>query len=111
MGQVPSVPQSSVKFPRFSCPHPSSPATASLAPQICFIVSLYLNVLNTWVVNYLIQVFKYSIPWEQCPLLKNSSVFGEEGKGIRKRSRERGGVQKRQRVEGRSEMEGMWGKR
>ena len=33
MGQVPSVPQSSVKSPPFSCPHSSSPATSSLAPR------------------------------------------------------------------------------
>ncbi|KAM5297520.1 orphan sodium- and chloride-dependent neurotransmitter transporter NTT5-like [Glossophaga mutica] len=46
--------------------------------MVCFILSLYLNVLNAWILSYLGQVFKYSIPWEHCPLLKNSSEFDPE---------------------------------
>ena len=112
MGQVPSVPQSSVKFPRFSCPRPSSPATASLASQVCLIAGLYLNVLNAWILTYLSQSFRYSIPWEHCPLLKNSSDFGERGREFGRGLRSEDGVKERQRVEGRrNEMEGMRGKR
>lgn len=78
MGQVPSFPQSSVKSPPFPRPHFSSPATTFLAPQVCFITALYLNVVNAWILFYLGQSFHFSVPWEQCPLLKNSSGFGEE---------------------------------
>lgn len=78
MGQVPSIPQSSVKSLPSSRPHFSSPATTFLAPQVCFITALYLNVANGWIFFYLGQTFQFSVPWERCPLLKNSSGFGEE---------------------------------
>ncbi|KAK1329959.1 hypothetical protein QTO34_010143 [Cnephaeus nilssonii] len=46
--------------------------------MVCFITALYLNVVNAWILFYLGQSFHFSVPWEQCPLLKNSSGFGEE---------------------------------
>ncbi|XP_054444388.1 orphan sodium- and chloride-dependent neurotransmitter transporter NTT5-like [Pteronotus mesoamericanus] len=46
--------------------------------MVCFIAGLYLNVFNAWILTYLGQSFKYSIPWEHCPLLKNSSAFDPE---------------------------------
>lgn len=78
MGQVPSLAESSVKSPAFPHYHFSSPATTFLAPQVSFITALYLNVVNGWIIFYLGQSFQFSVPWEQCPLLKNSTGFGEE---------------------------------
>lgn len=49
-----------------------------LGPHVCFITSLYLNVVNAWTLFYLGQSFYSPVPWEKCPLLGNSSDFGEE---------------------------------
>ncbi|XP_060030284.1 orphan sodium- and chloride-dependent neurotransmitter transporter NTT5 isoform X1 [Erinaceus europaeus] len=46
--------------------------------MVCFITSLYLNVTNSWVLAYLVQSFQHPVPWEKCPLLKNSSDFDPE---------------------------------
>nr|XP_045366642.1 orphan sodium- and chloride-dependent neurotransmitter transporter NTT5-like [Camelus bactrianus] len=46
--------------------------------MVCFITSLYLNVINAWTLFYLGQSFQFPLPWEKCPLMKNSSGFGEE---------------------------------
>ncbi|XP_036996825.2 orphan sodium- and chloride-dependent neurotransmitter transporter NTT5 isoform X2 [Artibeus jamaicensis] len=46
--------------------------------MVCLIASLYCNVFNAWILTYLCQAFKYSTPWEHCPLLKNSSDFDPE---------------------------------
>ncbi|XP_027985368.2 orphan sodium- and chloride-dependent neurotransmitter transporter NTT5 isoform X2 [Eptesicus fuscus] len=46
--------------------------------MVCFITALYLNVVNAWILFYLGQSFHFSVPWEQCPLLKNSSGFDPE---------------------------------
>ncbi|XP_055002439.1 orphan sodium- and chloride-dependent neurotransmitter transporter NTT5 [Sorex araneus] len=42
---------------------------------LCFITSIYMNVINVWTLFYLSQSIQYPLPWEQCPLLKNSSGF------------------------------------
>ncbi|XP_016061554.1 PREDICTED: orphan sodium- and chloride-dependent neurotransmitter transporter NTT5 [Miniopterus natalensis] len=42
---------------------------------VCFIVGAYLNVVNAWTLYYLSQAFQFSVPWEHCPLLKNSTDF------------------------------------
>nr|XP_012315947.1 orphan sodium- and chloride-dependent neurotransmitter transporter NTT5-like [Aotus nancymaae] len=46
--------------------------------MVCFIVGLYLNVMNSWTVFYMSQSFQYPVPWEKCHLTANSSDFGEE---------------------------------
>ncbi|XP_021536762.1 LOW QUALITY PROTEIN: orphan sodium- and chloride-dependent neurotransmitter transporter NTT5 [Neomonachus schauinslandi] len=43
--------------------------------MVCFITSLYLNVVNAWTLFYLGQSFHFPVPWEKCPLLENSSDF------------------------------------
>ncbi|XP_032120477.1 orphan sodium- and chloride-dependent neurotransmitter transporter NTT5 isoform X1 [Sapajus apella] len=43
--------------------------------MVCFIVGLYLNVMNSWMVFYLSQSFQYPVPWEKCHLMENSSGF------------------------------------
>ncbi|KFO26220.1 Orphan sodium- and chloride-dependent neurotransmitter transporter NTT5 [Fukomys damarensis] len=45
---------------------------------MCFIASLYTNVVNAWIVFYLSHSFQFPVPWEKCPLLKNSSDFDPE---------------------------------
>lgn len=37
-----------------------------------------MNVINVWTLFYLSQSFQFPVPWEKCPLLENSSDFGEE---------------------------------
>ncbi|XP_072822736.1 orphan sodium- and chloride-dependent neurotransmitter transporter NTT5 isoform X3 [Vicugna pacos] len=46
--------------------------------MVCFITSLYLNVINAWTLFYLGQSFQFPLPWEKCPLMKNSSGFDPE---------------------------------
>nr|KAF6268728.1 solute carrier family 6 member 16 [Myotis myotis] len=46
--------------------------------MVSFITALYLNVVNGWILFYLGQSFQFSVPWERCPLLKNSSGFDPE---------------------------------
>uniref|UniRef100_A0A8C7BCD1 Solute carrier family 6 member 16 n=1 Tax=Neovison vison TaxID=452646 RepID=A0A8C7BCD1_NEOVI len=46
--------------------------------MMCFITSLYLNVVNAWTLFYLGQSFYSPVPWEKCPLLGNSSDFDPE---------------------------------
>ncbi|XP_030875544.1 LOW QUALITY PROTEIN: orphan sodium- and chloride-dependent neurotransmitter transporter NTT5-like [Leptonychotes weddellii] len=46
--------------------------------MVCFITSLYLNVVNAWTLFYLGQSFHFPVPWEKCPLLENSSDFDPE---------------------------------
>jgi hypothetical protein len=68
---------------------------------MCFITSTYLNVYNSWIIFSVSQSFQAHVPWEKCPLMKNSSDFGEEEKGkiswkgILKRRKEQGGTRKR----------------
>ncbi|XP_021101704.1 orphan sodium- and chloride-dependent neurotransmitter transporter NTT5 [Heterocephalus glaber] len=45
---------------------------------MCFITSTYTNVLNAWILFYLSHTFQFPLPWEKCPLLKNSSDFDPE---------------------------------
>nr|KAF6408069.1 hypothetical protein HJG59_016879 [Molossus molossus] len=46
--------------------------------MVCLITAIYLNVVNAWTLSYLSQSFQFSVPWEHCPLLKNSSDFDPE---------------------------------
>ncbi|KAF5925930.1 hypothetical protein HPG69_000421, partial [Diceros bicornis minor] len=46
--------------------------------MVCFITGSYLNVVNAWTLFYLGQSFQFPLPWEKCPLLKNSSDFDPE---------------------------------
>ncbi|ELW47145.1 Orphan sodium- and chloride-dependent neurotransmitter transporter NTT5 [Tupaia chinensis] len=43
--------------------------------MVNFITGTYLNVVNAWVLFYMSQSFQFPVPWEKCPLLKNSSDF------------------------------------
>ncbi|XP_063109147.1 orphan sodium- and chloride-dependent neurotransmitter transporter NTT5 isoform X3 [Cavia porcellus] len=45
---------------------------------ICFFSSMYMNTVNSWILFYLSHIFQYPVPWEKCPLLKNSSDFDPE---------------------------------
>nr|XP_008522021.1 PREDICTED: orphan sodium- and chloride-dependent neurotransmitter transporter NTT5 isoform X1 [Equus przewalskii]XP_008522022.1 PREDICTED: orphan sodium- and chloride-dependent neurotransmitter transporter NTT5 isoform X1 [Equus przewalskii]XP_008522023.1 PREDICTED: orphan sodium- and chloride-dependent neurotransmitter transporter NTT5 isoform X1 [Equus przewalskii] len=45
---------------------------------VCFIGGLYLNVVNAWTLSYLSQSFQFHLPWEKCPLVKNSTDFDPE---------------------------------
>ncbi|XP_068384347.1 orphan sodium- and chloride-dependent neurotransmitter transporter NTT5 [Eschrichtius robustus] len=46
--------------------------------MVCFITGLYLNVVSAWTLFYLGQSFQFPVPWEKCPLLKNSSGLDPE---------------------------------
>ncbi|XP_027632261.1 orphan sodium- and chloride-dependent neurotransmitter transporter NTT5 [Tupaia chinensis] len=46
--------------------------------MVNFITGTYLNVVNAWVLFYMSQSFQFPVPWEKCPLLKNSSDFDPE---------------------------------
>ncbi|XP_013364452.1 PREDICTED: orphan sodium- and chloride-dependent neurotransmitter transporter NTT5 [Chinchilla lanigera] len=45
---------------------------------MCFISSAHLNIVNAWIIFYLSHTFQFPLPWEKCPLLKNSSDFDPE---------------------------------
>ena len=59
---------------------------------MCCIVSLYYSVLMAWSLFYLVQSFQYPLPWALCPLLRNSSDFGE------KRGKKRAGGRAEKRI-------------
>ncbi|XP_070611873.1 sodium-dependent neutral amino acid transporter B(0)AT2 [Erythrolamprus reginae] len=40
---------------------------------VCFFVALYYNVIIGWSLFYFSQSFQHPLPWDQCPLVKNSS--------------------------------------
>ncbi|KAL2762969.1 orphan sodium- and chloride-dependent neurotransmitter transporter NTT5 [Daubentonia madagascariensis] len=46
--------------------------------MVCFITGIYLNVVNGWILFYISQSFQFPVPWEKCPLMKNSSGFDPE---------------------------------
>ncbi|EFB23949.1 hypothetical protein PANDA_006283, partial [Ailuropoda melanoleuca] len=46
--------------------------------MVCCIVGLYYSVLMAWSLFYLVQSFQSPLPWSTCPLLRNSSDFGEK---------------------------------
>ncbi|XP_037675129.1 orphan sodium- and chloride-dependent neurotransmitter transporter NTT5 [Choloepus didactylus] len=46
--------------------------------MVCVTVGLYFNVANSWSLFYLGESFQFPLPWERCPLLKNSSGFDAE---------------------------------
>lgn len=54
------------------------PRCLSPGPQVCFITNTYLNVFNSWILFYMSHIFYFVVPWDQCPLQRNSSNFGEE---------------------------------
>ncbi|XP_049757719.1 orphan sodium- and chloride-dependent neurotransmitter transporter NTT5-like [Elephas maximus indicus] len=45
---------------------------------VCFIEGLVFNLVNCWSLLYLSQSFQFPVPWETCPLVKNSSEFDPE---------------------------------
>ncbi|XP_063557589.1 orphan sodium- and chloride-dependent neurotransmitter transporter NTT5 isoform X3 [Gorilla gorilla gorilla] len=46
--------------------------------MVCFILGLYFNVVNSWIIFYMSQSFQFPVPWEKCPLTMNSSGFDPE---------------------------------
>ncbi|NWT46241.1 S6A15 protein, partial [Chroicocephalus maculipennis] len=40
---------------------------------VCFFVALYYNVIIGWSLFYFSQSFQHPLPWDQCPLVKNTS--------------------------------------
>uniref|UniRef100_A0A671EGV8 Solute carrier family 6 member 16 n=1 Tax=Rhinolophus ferrumequinum TaxID=59479 RepID=A0A671EGV8_RHIFE len=46
--------------------------------MVCFIVGLYCNVYNAWILTYLSHSFQFPVSWARCPLLMNSSDFDPE---------------------------------
>lgn len=88
--QACQVPSPWAKFPSFSWP-PSFPYFWILpGPQVCFITGLYYSVLMAWGALYLVQSLQSPPPWASCPLLRNSSDFGEK-RGKRAGGSEMGG--------------------
>lgn len=76
--QACQVPSPWAKFPSFCWP-PSFPYFRILpVPQVCFIAGLYYSVLMAWGAFYLVQSLQSPLPWASCPLLRNSSDFGEK---------------------------------
>lgn len=62
-----------------SLPAPGLPPQTPLPYlQVCFINNTYLNVFNSWILFYMSHIFYFVVPWDKCPLQKNSSDFGEE---------------------------------
>ncbi|XP_023591971.1 orphan sodium- and chloride-dependent neurotransmitter transporter NTT5-like [Trichechus manatus latirostris] len=46
--------------------------------MVCFIEGLVFSLVNCWSLLYLSQSFQFPVPWETCPLVKNSSGFDAE---------------------------------
>ncbi|XP_031242436.1 orphan sodium- and chloride-dependent neurotransmitter transporter NTT5 isoform X2 [Mastomys coucha] len=46
--------------------------------MVCFIRNTYLNVYNSWILFYMSHIFYFVVPWDQCPLQRNSSNFDPE---------------------------------
>ncbi|XP_075394016.1 orphan sodium- and chloride-dependent neurotransmitter transporter NTT5 [Tenrec ecaudatus] len=46
--------------------------------NVCIIQSILKSVANCWCLLYLSQSFQFPLPWEKCPLVKNSSDFDAE---------------------------------
>ncbi|XP_006868465.1 PREDICTED: uncharacterized protein LOC102832911 [Chrysochloris asiatica] len=42
-------------------------------PQVCFLMSLYNSTIISWCLSYLAHSFSHPLPWNQCPLVKNSN--------------------------------------
>ncbi|KAJ1164339.1 hypothetical protein NDU88_004779 [Pleurodeles waltl] len=42
--------------------------------MVCFFVALYYNVIIGWSLFYFSQSFQHPLPWDQCPLVKNSTA-------------------------------------
>ncbi|KAM9226275.1 orphan sodium- and chloride-dependent neurotransmitter transporter NTT5-like [Dugong dugon] len=58
--------------------------------MVCFIEGLVFSLVNCWSLLYLSQSFQFPVPWETCPLVKNSSEFGKkEEKEVEKGETER----------------------
>ncbi|KAL1769376.1 orphan sodium-and chloride-dependent neurotransmitter transporter NTT5 [Sigmodon hispidus] len=46
--------------------------------MVCFIVNTYMNLYNSWFLFYMCHMFYFTVPWEYCPLQRNSSDFDPE---------------------------------
>uniref|UniRef100_A0A8C5P8I0 Transporter n=1 Tax=Leptobrachium leishanense TaxID=445787 RepID=A0A8C5P8I0_9ANUR len=45
---------------------------------VCFFVGLYYNVIIGWSIFYFFESFQYPLPWNECPTVKNQSVYVAE---------------------------------
>ncbi|XP_070627553.1 orphan sodium- and chloride-dependent neurotransmitter transporter NTT5-like isoform X1 [Bos indicus] len=41
---------------------------------VCILVSLYNSIIITWSLSYLSNSFRYPLPWDKCPLVRNINV-------------------------------------
>ncbi|KAI4558342.1 hypothetical protein MJT46_012984 [Ovis ammon polii x Ovis aries] len=41
---------------------------------VCILVSLYNSIIITWSLSYLSNSFRYPLPWDECPLVRNINV-------------------------------------
>ncbi|OBS60342.1 hypothetical protein A6R68_08494 [Neotoma lepida] len=46
--------------------------------MVCFITNTYMNLYNSWILFYMSHIFYFTVPWEHCPLRRNSSGFDPE---------------------------------
>ncbi|XP_032751035.1 orphan sodium- and chloride-dependent neurotransmitter transporter NTT5 [Rattus rattus] len=46
--------------------------------MVCLITNTYLNVFNSWILFYMSHIFHFVVPWDRCPLQRNSSDFDPE---------------------------------
>lgn len=88
-------PQASQACP-YSCSSPLTPCPCSSsqtrlpALQVCFIIDTYTNLFNSWILFYMSHIFYFTVPWQHCPVQRNSSSFGEEGEVEKRRALGRG---------------------
>ncbi|XP_007941199.1 orphan sodium- and chloride-dependent neurotransmitter transporter NTT5-like [Orycteropus afer afer] len=46
--------------------------------MVCIIEGLCRSIINCWIFFYFGQAFQFPLPWDKCPLVKNSSEFDAE---------------------------------
>ena len=73
--------------------HPAPPQAHRVHPQVCILVSLYNSIIITGSLSYLSNSFRYPLPWDKCPLVRNINVTGEEREGEAQQSQGRQGNQ------------------
>ncbi|XP_036599273.1 orphan sodium- and chloride-dependent neurotransmitter transporter NTT5 [Trichosurus vulpecula] len=54
--------------------HPRLWCVGLACSLVCFLMSVYYNIFIAWSIFYLSNSFQYPLPWNQCPVLMNSSV-------------------------------------
>ncbi|XP_072463457.1 orphan sodium- and chloride-dependent neurotransmitter transporter NTT5 isoform X2 [Notamacropus eugenii] len=54
--------------------HPRLWGMGLACSMVCFLVSVYYNIFTAWSMFYLSNSFQYTLPWNQCPLVMNTSI-------------------------------------